>query len=243
MHSDQVPDLAAQASYYDQRWSEFEFANHFSQERTIFILESILSTGIVKPRMCDLGSGPGWLTSILSAFGPSLGIELSSRAVERARVCYPTAEFVCEDVLKWMWEGPRFDIVVSQEVIEHVPDQRRYVEVAYDLLRPFGFLILTTPNPRVLAAIPQQDREPWIPQPIENWLSRRELIALLGERFRILTVSSRVLGIGSLGIHRIVNSEKLRRLFTKLRLGSTWDGYRRRHGYGMYQVVFAQRAG
>ena len=192
--------------------------------------------------MCDLGSGPGWLTSILSAFGPAVGVELSDRAVELARDRYPSAEFICADVLNWMWSGPPFDIVVSQEVVEHVPDQQAYVRIAHGLLKPNGFPILTTPNPHVLRAIPEPDRAPWILQPIENWLTRKDLIALLRGKFRVLHASSRVLGIGSRGVHRFVNSPKLRYAFSKLRLDSAWDGFRRRFGYGMYHVIFAQRS-
>ena len=39
-----------------------------------------------------------------------------------------------------------FDVVVSQEVIAHVPDQAAYLEKAADVLRRDGYLIITTPN-------------------------------------------------------------------------------------------------
>jgi len=39
-----------------------------------------------------------------------------------------------------------FDLVAAIEVIEHVAEDRRFVEKAFDLLKPGGTLYLTTPN-------------------------------------------------------------------------------------------------
>jgi hypothetical protein len=43
-------------------------------------------------------------------------------------------------------------------VIEHVEEQARYVEVAYNLLKPGGRLILTSPNSHAVAAMPPQSQ-------------------------------------------------------------------------------------
>lgn len=62
-----------------------------------------------------------------------------------------------------------FDCVVINEVVEHVPDDERAMNIAFDVLRPGGELILTVPNflrfpnrvrrllrssPRMMAQIP-----------------------------------------------------------------------------------------
>jgi len=41
----------------------------------------------------------------------------------------------------------QFDVVIAGEVIEHVPHPGQALESVYDVLKPGGKLILTTPNP------------------------------------------------------------------------------------------------
>lgn len=234
--------LDEQVSYYNRRWQAFDFANQFGQTRAVFILEAILKTGFAKPRMCDLGAGAGWLTGILSNFGPTVGVELSDAAVRQATEKYPLAAFVCADVLHWQWTGEPFDIVVSQEVIEHVPDQRRYAEVVNSILRPGGYAILTTPNAKVIDALPPGERAPWLQQPIENTLTRRQLLDLFrDQQFEVVSVTSLIPGIGQTGMHRVVNSAKLRKLLDAIGLGTMWERSLLKLHFGMYQAVVLRK--
>src|SRR6202011_3628857 len=97
------------------------------------------------------------------------------------------------------------DVVVSQEVIAHVPDQSGYLERAARVLKPGGYLIVTTPNLFV------HSRNYWAPIPsghIEQWLTRRELKRLLRPYFQVLRTTTAV-PMGHGGILRLVNSTKL----------------------------------
>lgn len=55
----------------------------------------------------------------------------------------------------------RFDVVVSSEVIEHLPNPRRFLTEASQLVRPDGVLLVTTPN-------------------VSNWIGRLRFL-LFGE--------------------------------------------------------------
>src|SRR5437764_167073 len=113
-----------QIQYYDERWSDFSHANNWELRRCLFILESLSRIGFREPRMLDLGSGVGWLTNILSMFGPAHGVELSPEAVRLAATRFPLTSFESADLFAWDVPNQRFDVVVSQEVIEHTADQR-----------------------------------------------------------------------------------------------------------------------
>ena len=234
--------LASQISYYDARWSGFQHANLYSLERSLFVLQAILARNVDRPRICDLGCGAGWLAGILSAFGPTLGVELSPQAVEQARERYPTASFLCADATQWQPERGEFDIVVSQEVLEHIIDKSAYLRVARQALRTGGYLILTTPNLRVLSAIPEAERKAiWETQPVELPVRRKELNQLLSEAgFEVIRTSSAVGGAGKIGLHRIVNSTKLQNVLAALRLKHYWRQILLNRDFGMYLLTVAK---
>ncbi len=234
--------LSSQISYYDARWSGFEHANLYSLERSLFILQAILAKNLDRPRICDLGCGAGWLAGILSAFGPTLGVELSPQAVEQARERYPTASFLCADATRWQPERGGFDILVSQEVLEHIVDKPAYLRVARQALRTDGCLILTTPNLRVLEAIPDSERKAiWEKQPVELPVHREELNRLLAETgFEIVRTSSAVYGAGKMGLHRIVNSTKLQNALAAVKLKHPWQRMLLHNDFGMYLLTVAK---
>lgn len=231
-----------QLDYYDRRWREFSYANLFCLERCIFFLQSLQRLGLEQPRICDLGSGSGWLSGVLSSFGPVLGVELSPEAVKSARERYPKADFLEADATTWEPEPHSFDVVVSQEVIEHIPDKLAYLQVVRRALKPGGYLLMTTPNLKVLEAVPKEERETvWEIQPIELPVSRQELTGLLtGAGFDVISTSSAVDQIGKSGLHRLVNSHKLRTVLNTLGLHQPWKNFLLNHDFGMYLLTVAR---
>ena len=236
-----VPSIQVQTEFYNDHWSRTEYANHFGLERCIFILENYLRQRLEQPRFLDLGCGTGWLTGVLSAFGPATGVELSDHAMRFARTRFPHAEFIAADVMNWQWDGPPFDIVVSQEVIEHIPDQAGYLEVAASVLKPGGFLVLTTPNRKTLNALSPDAQREFLWQPIEIILSRPELLSLLSKDFEVVSLSSRILGFGESLPYRFVNSPKIQGLLDRVGLKKSFIDWAHDAGFGMYHTVCARK--
>lgn len=235
------PDLRSQEAFYDQRWANFQYANGHKLARAVAILNAITRLGLRSPSILDLGCGIGWLTGILSQFGPTLGVELSSLAVKEAKKRYPTAQFVQADILNWKYPQGTFDLVVSQEVLEHLDDQPKYLNIAADLLKQNGWLILTMPNRRILEFMTPDTRAMLCNQPIENWLTRGELSRLLNERFSLVHMTTLVPGFGSRGIHRVVNSTRLISLLAASGLQSTYDVLRLWMGFGLHILAVAKK--
>jgi polysaccharide pyruvyl transferase WcaK-like protein len=105
-------------------------------------------------------------------------------------------------------------VVVSQEVLAHVDDQRKYLQVAANVLRPGGYLIVTTANKFVMDRLgPMWDS--WPPEHIENFVDMKGLKQLLAPRFRVLRTTT-VIPIGGGGILRLVNSNKLNKALSLL---------------------------
>lgn len=239
-------EMQRQVEYYNAEWSiEGRLhANSMQLRRSIEILRELLSTGVVRtgvvpPKICDLGSGTGWLSAMLGCVGEVLGVELSDAAVQNARKRFPYVQFECADIVRG-WDYPRssFDVVVSHEVIEHIEDQRRYIDVAYDALKPGGWLILTTPNARTVNATPADQRSN---QPIENVLTIPQLRRMLEARFNNVVIRTTILSGATKGVYRVVNSAKVHGLLRRVGLDSLFTALALQAGYGLHLVARAQK--
>jgi SAM-dependent methyltransferase len=236
-----MAELGEQRRFYDERWASFQYPGRLEVERVSAVIEMMCHTSSFA-RICDLGCGAGWITGILGHFGKTLGIDLSD--VERARARFPNCEFISENILEWQHPRAAFDLVVSAEVIEHIPFARQadYLRICHDLLGPGGSLILTTPNKSTMDAIPGGGRA-WSNQPIEDWLGRRDLDRLLARTgFRVKRRTSVTLGVGNRGAHRLVNSEKLNRMLERVGLFDAWRALALRKDFGLHLVVLAEKA-
>lgn len=233
------PDIETQRSYYDHVWAKQEFANNLQLARTVEILKALANTQLLYPKICDFGCGTGWLTSILAAFGPTTGIELSPEAIKLASQRYPSAQFLAADIHTWDPTGYQFDVVVSQEVLEHFEDHHVYLDAVWKILRPGGYLILTTPNADALNAL--EDPKAWTNQPIENWVTKRQLRRLLESRFVNVKIHSIVLMYGKSGIYRYTDAPKVRALMRAFGLEQVWVDTLQRLGYGLHFVATASK--
>lgn len=233
-----------QRNFYNQRWANGAYINRLKLERCIAILESLKSLPVSRPAMIDLGCGAGWLTSILAHWGPTVGVDLSDQAIDAARMQYPALEFIQADLTHWD-HAPLglFDIVISQEVIEHFDDQRQYLRLACDLLRPQGYLILTTPNARTFAALRQDQQQTWSGQPVENLLDAKRLRHLAGLYFDVLTLGTIIPAYGSKGIYRLFSSQRIKELSRRLYLDNALNQLRLRLGLGLHLLLVGKKPG
>lgn len=132
-------------------------------------------------KILDLGCGRGWLTNLLSQFGEILGIEPVDKVVEYAKSIFPEIHFLKGTATNLInqYKGT-FDLIVSSEVIEHIPDSEKlqFVNEIYMLLKNGGFLIITTPRKDVEA---EWNKYTGSNQPIEDWISENDLKLLFEE--------------------------------------------------------------
>ena len=145
------------------------------------------------------------------------------------------------DILKWRYPENTFDIVVSQEVLEHFDEQDAYLAVAHGLLKKGGHLILTTPNRRTFEAVPEHTPVVDALQPIENWLYAHELKSLLRQRFSNVRVTTVVPGRGVKGSYRVASSYRLRRALDRIGMRGAFETVALRAGFGLNLLAIARK--
>jgi 2-polyprenyl-3-methyl-5-hydroxy-6-metoxy-1,4-benzoquinol methylase len=99
-------------------------------------------------RVADIGSGEGGLCSELRAAGwrSIIGFDLSRTRVMRARRRHPGIEFQDQPFPGSSLREGSLDLVIMDNVIEHVIDPPEILRTIAKYLKPGGRLVLITPN-------------------------------------------------------------------------------------------------
>ena len=131
-------------AYYEDVWADLPDGPPWAWEWRSALLAGETRAG---ERVLDLGCGAGHFLKLLRTLGAEpIGVELSKRALERARSREPRAEthLLAHDGSIPLSHGS-IDLVWCSEVIEHVGDVGGLLEEVRRVLRPGGRLLLTTP--------------------------------------------------------------------------------------------------
>lgn len=102
-------------------------------------------------KVLDIGSGPGFLAAALAeATGPSgdvVGVDISQQMVDRAASKSPHSwlSYEVADATALPFKDNSFDVVVSTQVAEYIPDIDAFCSEVFRVLKPKGRgLILAT---------------------------------------------------------------------------------------------------
>lgn len=96
----------------------------------------------------DMGCGNGsYVLKFLDYSSDVRGIDFSEEAVQEYRCVAARPELVSQgDIQKLAFESNRFDVVLLNEVLEHVPDDRAAISEAWRVLKPRSWLVVFSPN-------------------------------------------------------------------------------------------------
>ena len=100
-------------------------------------------------RILDAACGTGFGTYALAqGASTAVGVDLAPDAIDEARARYlaPGLFYLIMDVAKLAFRSATFDAVISQDTIEHLPDDKGFVAEAARVLSPGGIFIVFTPH-------------------------------------------------------------------------------------------------
>lgn len=113
-----------------------------------------LATAFVEGRVLDFACGSGFGTHMLAKsckgkIDSIIGVDINPDALAYAQYRYyhPLSKFIQGDVTdpKLPDQLGQFDWVLSFETIEHIREEKQFLSNIYQLLKPGGSLILSTP--------------------------------------------------------------------------------------------------
>jgi 2-polyprenyl-3-methyl-5-hydroxy-6-metoxy-1,4-benzoquinol methylase len=114
------------------------------------VVERVPDLGRPRLKVADIGCGEGGLCAELKAAGWPLvaGFDLSRTRIARARGKWPDIEFFDRPFRECGIPEGSLDLVIMDNVVEHLPDPPTTVHSIARSLKPGGRLVLITPNMR-----------------------------------------------------------------------------------------------
>ena len=141
-----------QEEYAHERLGDrFEEAlSHYDTRRRVeTLVDEFLAEDMVRGKeTLDVGCGLGYFSKRLSERGADLtACDIGPGLVERTRRLVGCKAVVADALdLVGQFGRARFDLVVSSECIEHTPSPGRALEQMAAVLKPGGYLAVSTPN-------------------------------------------------------------------------------------------------
>ena len=132
-------------------------------------------------RVLDAACGEGYGSALLAASAVSVtGVDRSEQSIAHARGRYqaPNLDFQAADCLALPFGADSFDCIVSFETLEHLAEHDGLLSEFRRVLRPAGFLLLSSPDKAVYSEQLQNRNEFHVRE-----LYREELEALLQAHF------------------------------------------------------------
>jgi SAM-dependent methyltransferase len=132
-------------------------------------------------RVLDAACGEGYGSALLAASATSvIGVDRSEESIAHAQGRYPAPnlDFQTADCLAMPFDADSFDCVVSFETLEHLEDHDGLLREFRRVLRPDGFLLLSSPDKAVYSEQLQNRNEFHVRE-----LYRTELETLLSDHF------------------------------------------------------------
>ncbi len=140
-----------------------------------------LAQDFVKGDLLEIGCGEGRGVDLLSPLCDSyVAIDKIQEVIDTLSAQYPQVTFLQGNIPPMSdLKDEQYDVVVSFQVIEHIKDDRAYLEEIKRVLRPGGKAIITTPNIKKTLT-----RNPWH---IREYTAK-ELSTLTGSIFNKVTM-------------------------------------------------------
>ncbi len=126
-----------------------EFTRYTDTKRLIFITDVLQKELPANAEILDVGCGNGVISRALGAKGFNVrGIDVSEKAIDKAKALnyIPNVNFEAVSAEKFVADGNRYHAIICSEVLEHLNEPDKLLQVLHQILYNDGVLIVTVPN-------------------------------------------------------------------------------------------------
>lgn len=126
-----------------------EFNRFADIKRLQFIIETLKNKLPENAVVLDVGCGNGVISRSLGFYGFNVyGIDVSKKAIEKAKQLnsLTNVKFDLLSAEQLVAEGKKYNAVICSEVLEHLFEPEKLLNVLYQSLSDDGILIVTVPN-------------------------------------------------------------------------------------------------
>ncbi|MDP4218096.1 MAG: methyltransferase domain-containing protein [Bacteroidota bacterium] len=126
-----------------------EFERIADIKRLDFIIAALKAGLPEGAEVLDVGCGNGVISRSLGEQGFRVrGIDVSQKTIEKARSLnrWPNVQFDVVSAEQLVADGQRYHAIICSEVLEHLNDPGKLLNVLYQSLQDDGILIVTVPN-------------------------------------------------------------------------------------------------
>lgn len=143
------PENTIDHSAFERRWEHAINSGRVQLGNLSLNIDFLEKTAQIEAgkKVLELGCGAGNLASWLKTKDVHvIASDISQTAVEHARQLHPDIEFRVHPAQDLPYEDHTFDIVMSFDVLEHLPDVDQHLSEVRRVLKPGGSYLLQTPN-------------------------------------------------------------------------------------------------
>jgi len=117
-----------------------------------------LAQPYIKGNVLEIGCGEGRGLDLLAPTSEEYtALDKIQEIIDKLQLVHPKIKFIQGNIPPMsMLEDNTYDVVISFQVIEHIKDDRAYLEEIHRVLKPGGKAIITTPNIKKTLS-----RNPW----------------------------------------------------------------------------------
>ena len=240
MSNNNAPSIESQIEFYNNYWKDLKPFGNYKIQRVNEILKQLnqITKKNKNPKILDFGCGDGRSVPIWGLIGETHGFDLSETAMKKASEIFPTFNFKFGDACHSEYNSEFYDIIISQEVIEHIIDQEKYFDECFKLLKKGGYLILTTPNKFYFDRVEGGN---YSRQPIENIIDANQLSTLISKKFNKISFYSIINAKGDFGIYKLFNNIFVKMILKVLGIKNWFNGMKERNFYNLNLIIVAQK--
>jgi ubiquinone/menaquinone biosynthesis C-methylase UbiE len=144
----ELPYEAASVEDYDSKYHGGTAYQIMDQKLVAIIAENLNRLHVTKPRILDLGCGPGSLVNQLRTIPGAqvTGVDLVPEMIRAAQERYPDVQFLVDDAESLSFPDGAFDVVLCSGMLHHLPTLTMAMHEILRVLKPNGIIVAREPN-------------------------------------------------------------------------------------------------